>query len=62
MLWEFATRQRVDAAPVIVKDRVFAAAGRRTHVQSGPGHGQGTVAIRGGGGFTGSPAVASSGS
>ncbi len=45
-LWEFTTRQRVDAAPVIVKDRVIAAAGDGRLYSLDLADGEGVVAIR----------------
>ncbi len=58
-LWEFATRQRVDAAPVIVKDRVIAASGDGRVYSLDLQTGKELWQFEAGGGFTGSPAVAS---
>jgi outer membrane protein assembly factor BamB len=59
LLWEFSTRQRVDASPVIVKDRVFAAAGDGRIYGLDLNTGKESWQFEAGGGFTGSPAVAS---
>ena len=51
-------RQRVDASPVIVKDRVFVAAGDGRLYGLDLGTGKELWQFEAGGGFTGSPAVA----
>ena len=57
LAWEFATRQRVDSAPVIAGDRVYAAAGDGRLYALDLATGKEIWQLETGGGFTGSPAV-----
>ncbi len=57
-MWTFTARQRVDASPVVVGDRVYIGSADGRLYALGLADGAEKWKYEGGGGFTGSPAVA----